>query len=199
MSRTTILAFCLAVSLSAAAGFAGARAMSAAEKKTNVDADTIELDRTAKFLEGHLMGAVSTMKQIARDTTAENIESEKAQREKAINDSLKPLQEDTFVLLFQGHFLNLDSVVDKTGAPAEQFIQQGIYDKLKVDAAEVAKRREATGMGHGSLILGYVIAKIANKPADEIFAAKKDRSWAEVMRIRGISPAQVTTALEAKQ
>jgi len=189
-------AFGLAVCISGGAGFAGARALAAAEKKTHFEADAAELSRSEAHVHGHLTTAVQTMKRIAQETTAENAEPNKEAREKALEATLKPLQEDSLTLLVQAHLLSLDSIADKSGEPAELFIQENVYKKLGVEAAEVAKRRETTGLGHGGLVLGYMIAKVSKTPADQVFAGKADHSWPEVMRTRKVTAADIVRALE---
>jgi hypothetical protein len=199
MRGRTWIAFGLAVGLSASVGFAGARAMAAAAAKPHFEADAAEMDATQRYLQGQVAAAVEKMKKTAGETTAENSEANKKEREDAINAALKPLQDDSTVLLLQAHFLAIDSIADKTGEPAEQFIQQNIYDKLGIAAADVAKRRESSGLGHGGMLLGYLIAKVSKAPADEVFNAKQEnRSWPEVMKLKNVTPTQVFQALENK-
>ena len=199
MKNRTLVAFALAVCVSGGAGFAGAQALQAAEKKTHFEADADELTRTENLLKAHITTASSTMKQIAQETKADDIEAKKQEREQALNAALKPLQDDTLVMLIQAHLLSIDSVADKTGEPAEQFIHEFVYKKLNLEPAEVAKRREATGLGHGGLILGYLTAKVAKLPADQIFTAKEGRSWPEVMRAHKVSVSDVVQVLQDPQ
>lgn len=191
MNRKTCAAFVLAVGLSAGAGFYGARALGAAEKTGHVEADAVELDRTKGYLQGHVSTAVSTLKQIANDATAESFEAKKAEREKAIEAAVKPFQEDAEILALQGHLLCLDRVADAQGEAAAQFIQAAVYTKVGADAAEVAKRLETTKLGHGGLILGYLVARVSKTPADEVFKGKEGHTWAEVMRLRGVTAQQI--------
>ncbi len=189
----------LSATIAGSAGFLGARGLAAAEKKPHMEADSAELDKTAGFLNGLVNNAVTAMKKIADGTTAENSEATKKDREAAIAKAIQPLQEESAVLLLQAHLLCLDSIADKTGEPAEQFIQENLYKKLGVEAADVAKRRETTGLGHGGLILGYLMAKVTKLPADTIFEAKKDQSWPEVMRSKNVTPTQIFQTLQDAQ
>jgi hypothetical protein len=194
-SRST-LRFALAVSLAAASGFFAARALPAAEQKTHFAADSDEVSLTETAMKSHLSQATGTIKKLADACTVDNIEAGKAEREAALNASLKPLGEDIALLTFQANLLCIDSVADKTGDQAEQFLQQNIYTKLGVDAAEVAKRRQSTGLGHGSLILGYAIAKAGKLSPDEVFKAKQGHAWPEVLREKGVTVDQVGAVLK---
>ncbi len=199
MKHRTFVTFGLVAALTGGAGFVGGRALGAAEKKTHVEADSAEIDRTAGYLNATVNNAAARIKEIAGETTAENAEAKKQEREAALEATLKPLQEDGYTMVLQGHLLAVDSIADKTGAPAEQFIQENIYKKIGVEPQEVSKRREATGLGHGGIILGYLIAKVSKLPADTIFTSKEGKSWPEVMRARGVSVGQVVMVLEGKE
>lgn len=199
MRTTRLLTLSLALATAAGGGFLGGTAWSSIQKKPSFQADAGELDRTELFLRGQLTTAIGTMKQVASDTTAENAEPTKKEREQAIAGALRPLQEDVLVLMMQAHLLGVDSIADKTGEPAEQFLQQTLYDRIPVAADEVAARREKTGLGHGGLLMGYVVARIAKVPADDVFAQKMGKSWPEVLRLRGVSPQQLVQFLEGKQ
>lgn len=194
MDRKSV-AWCAAVVLAALVGVAGGRALEAADKRSNYEADSRELTLTEEMARRDLATAAGAIRKIAQESTAENYEPTRVAREKAIEEAVRPIQEDAALMLLQAHLLSLSQVADKSGEPAEQFLQQAIYDKLQVTREDVAARREKTGLGHGGLILGYVVAKLAKAPADEIFAEKKERSWAELLRSRNISTAQILSAV----
>lgn len=181
--------------LAASLGVAGGRALEAADKLSNYESDSRELTLTEEMGRRDLATAAGMLRRIAQQSTADNFEPTRVAREKAIEEALRPIQEDAALMLIQAHLLSLSEVADKSGEPAEEFLQKGIYDKLQVTKEDMAARKEKTGLGHGGLILGYVVAKIAKAPADEIFAEKKDRSWAELLRSRNISAAQILTAI----
>jgi len=186
----------LAVCLAAAGGFLGGHALSAAEKKGHFDADSEELTRSQAHLQTSIATAVSSMKNIARETTLANVEATKEQREADINSSLKPLQEEGLLLMLQTHLLCVDHIADESPEMVGPFLRAGIYDKLGVSADEVEKRREATGLGHGGLILGYLVAKQSGKPADAVFALKSGKSWSEVLQAMNISAAKLGELLK---
>ncbi len=196
MNRNTIVAFTLAIGLSGAAGFFGACALGAAEKPAGFEKDSRELTLTEEMARRDLAVAVGELRRIAQETTPENFEPGKARREQAFETALKPLQEDSGLLLLQAHLLSLTHVAEEAGAPAEQHLQQAIYDRLQVPAAEVAKRKEATGLGHGGLILGYLTAKVAKLSPEEVFAEKKSKSWAELLRAHNISASELFAAVQ---
>lgn len=196
MMERKSMAWGAAVVLAASLGVAGGRALEAADKRSHFDADARELTLTEELARRDLATASGLLRRIAQEASAETFEATKVAREKAIEETVRPIQEDAALLLIQAHLLCLSQVADKSGEPAEQYLQQIIYDKLQVTKEEVATRLEKTGLGHGGLILGYVVAKLAKAPADEIFALKKDRSWAELLRSRNISPQQILSALQ---
>lgn len=189
------VAWCGAVALAALIGIAGGRALEAADKRSHYEADSRELTLIEDMARRDLATTAGTLRRIALDCTAENFEPTRVARDKAIEDAIRPIQDDAALLYLQAHLLSLSQVADKSGEPAEQFLQQAIYDKLQVSKEDVTARREKTGLGHGGLILGYVVAKLAKATPDEIFGEKKDRSWAELLRSRNISPAQILSAV----
>lgn len=198
MNRKLFAAFALVAAVAGSSGFLGARALQAEEKATHFAADSPDLDRTKAYLCEDIVSATQTLRMIAQDTTVENAEMKKAEREAAIGNALKPFQEDAQVLGLQGHLLCLDRIVDTGGEPAKQFIQQGLFERLKVSAEDVAKREQETGLGHGGTLIGYLIAAATKTPADDIFKLKKDHAWPEVMRAKGVTMGQLTSKLEGK-
>lgn len=196
LNRNTFVAFALAVGLSGAAGFFSACALGAAEKPAGFEQDSRELTLTEEMARRDLAAAVGALRRIAGEATAKNFEADKARREREFEAALKPLQDDSVLLLLQAHLLSLTRVADEAGDAAEQQLQQAIYDRLKVPAAEVAKRKETTGLGHGSLILGYLTAKVARMPAEEVFAEKKNKSWAELLRAHNLSASEIFAAVQ---
>ncbi|MFN3650434.1 MAG: hypothetical protein ACK47B_12725 [Armatimonadota bacterium] len=188
----------LVACLSGSAGFFGGRALAAAEPKSHYESDVADLDRTEKYLCGHLSTAVQTLKRIASETTPENAETEKQARETAIGAALQPFQEDSFILLLQTHFLALDNLADKGGEPVEQFLKQALYPKLELTPEEVLKHRESSGLGHGGLILAHLVARISKTPVEKVLEDKKNRAWPEVMRLHKVTAGQIGFALEDK-
>jgi hypothetical protein len=180
----------LAVVVAGAGGFLGGHALGAAEKKTNFEADAIELTRSQVALQATLANAVSNLKDVAKGATLATAETNKVRREQAINDALKPAQEEMFLLMLQTHLLCADNMADQSPEQVRPFLQ-AVYDRSGVGAAEVEARQAATGLGHGSLLMGYRIAKETGKTADEIFALKKDKSWSEVLRLTNVSAAKL--------
>ncbi len=198
MNPKLMAAFALVAGLSALGGFWGARSLHADEKASHYAADSADLDRTRSYLRGDLDAAVESIRMIAADVTPENAEAKKAEREKALAEAMKPLQEDAYVLLVQGHLLCLDHIADTGGEPAQQFVQQSLYNRLGLAADEVARRREQTGLGHGGLLIGYLIAAASKTPADDIFKLKKEHAWPEIMRVKNVSVGELTKKLEGK-
>jgi len=195
-SKQQVTGVLLAICLAGAGGFLGGRALGAAEKKGHFDADSDEMTRTQVHLQTSIATAVSTMKGIAKETTLANAETTKEQREQAINSSLKPLQEEGLLLMLQTHLLCVDHIADESPDMVGPFLRTGIYDKLGVSAEEVDKRREATGLGHGGLILGYLVSKQSGKPADAVFALKAGKSWPEVLQALNVSAAKLGELLK---
>jgi hypothetical protein len=154
------------------------------------------MDRTQAHLQTSIATTVNTMKSIAKETTLANAEAGKQQREQAINGSLKPLQEEGMLLMLQTHLLCVDQMADESPEMVGPFLRATIYDKLGVAPEEVEKRREATGLGHGGLILGYLVAKQSGKPADAVFALKAGKSWSEVLQTLNVSAAKLGELLK---
>jgi hypothetical protein len=186
----------LLVALAGSGGFLGGRALGAAEKKSNFDADAAELTRTQKSIEASLGVAVGNLRDAAKATTVANSEATKEQREKAINEALKPVHEETLILMLQTHLLSVDAMADDSPEMIKPFLQAQVYDKHGVGAAEVEARREATGLGHGGLILGYLVARESGKTADQVFTLKNGKSWSEVFRATNVSASKIGGALK---
>jgi hypothetical protein len=188
---------CLAVAiLAGAAGFAGGRALSATEGGSHFQAGSRELDRSEAAIRRSLFEAGETIKAVSRSVTLANAEATKVEREGAMGAAIRPVQEDALLLLLQGHLLAIDNIADEGGAPAELFLQQVVYENLQVEAEEVARRRADTGLSHGGLILGYLTARVAGTTPDQIFSAKKDQSWPELLRERKVSVAALVKLLD---
>jgi len=185
----------LAIVVAGAGGFVGGHALGAAEKKSNFDADAAEMVKTQAAMQITLATAVNNLKDVARATTLANAEPNKAQREKAITDALKPLQEEMFLLMLHAHLLSADSMADENPEALRPLLQT-VYQKAGVGLAEVDARQTATGLGHGSLIMGYQIAKETGKTPDQIFDLKKDKSWAEVLRLTNINVTKLGEAFK---
>jgi hypothetical protein len=180
----------LAVVVAGAGGFFGGHALGAAEKNANFTADAAEMTRTQSAIHVTLANAVNNLKDVAKGATLATAETQKTQREQAINEALRPVQEELFLLMLQTHLLCADNMADESPEQLRPFLQS-VYDKSGVSAAEVEARQTATGLGHGSLLMGYRIAKESGKTPDEVFALKKDKSWAEVLRLTNVSVAKL--------
>jgi hypothetical protein len=185
----------LAAVVAGAGGFFGGRALGAAEKKTNFDADAAEMTRTQTAMQATIATAVNNLKDVARGATLATAETNKAQREQAINEALKPVQEELFLLMLQTHLLCADNMADDSPEQVRPFLQT-VYDKSGVGAAEVDARQAATGLGHGGLLMGYRIAKETGKTPDEIFTQKKDKSWSEVLRLNNVTAVKLGEAFK---
>lgn len=188
-----------AVLAAGAAGFAGGRALSADERGGHFQAGSRELDRTEASIRRSLFEAGETIKGISRKVTLLNAEATKQERERAMEAAIRPVQEDLYLVLLQGHLLAIDNLADEGGPLAEAFLQQVVYATLEVEEEEVARRQEESGLSHGGLILAYLAARVSRTPADEIFEAKQAQSWAELLRERKISVVDIVNLLEGRR
>lgn len=191
MRHRMMLIAALSVGLAGAAGFCGGRAVGAAQAANQYDASVGEMLRTESYLRGHLTNAVNAYQRIAGEANLQNLDERKAERERAIQQAIQPLQEDLIILSLHAHLMVLDRAIDESGGLLEQFLQEKLLTPLGYPADEVAARRRETKLSFGNLALGFVIANAANTGSAELFQSKGERSWAQVMRERGVTIGQI--------
>ena len=196
MSRTsTIVSLTVVFCLGTAVGIlvapprvASAQAPAAAPPRplTDYERDCKELDRSRDTLVQDIDQALVAAKVAASEVTLQNLNAPDKPLEAQIKGAWEQAMVSVQLLWLQTFVLAVDHAVEEQGADAQaELIRMGA-EKLGVRVEDVQALR---GQGHtlGSIVLGYVLARAAEKGADQVWQRKSQGlSWPAVAHELGI-------------